>query len=397
MCSCNRLHHTVVKCTRLSTQSCEPKTKVRAARQRRKAATSSSVTIRDVAAKAGVSTATVSRALTSPEQVSPDARARVAAAIRATGYTPNATARNLRSRSTKMVLSLVPGMSNTFFNPILNAIEDTLWASGYGMIIGETGHNPAKEAHYARLVRSGQVDGVILFTGRLPRDEAGVLSPGHIPMALVCVEIPGEDSISVFDVANRATARAAVDYLIACGHRRIAHIFGPPDNVEARERRRGYLDSLRAAGISVDDSLIWGDGFRYETGVASGHRYLDLGRDRRPTAVFAGADGAAVGFIKTVAQAGVRIPEDVSIVGFDDIDFAEVIDPPLTTMRQPREALGRAAARDLVQRMAGGAADLPPTRLRLPCKLVKRGSVGEISEPKAKIRTKRRRSSAPIT
>jgi LacI family repressor for deo operon, udp, cdd, tsx, nupC, and nupG len=364
----------------------------RAVRQRRKTAASSAVTIRDVAAKAGVSTATVSRALTSPEQVRPEARAAVAAAIRETGYTPNATARNLRARSTKMVLALVPGMSNTFFNPILNAIEDTLWASGYGMIIGETGHNPAKEAHYARLVRSGQVDGVILFTGRIPRDEAGVLSPGQIPMAIVCVEIPGEDGVSVFDAANRAAAQAAVDHLIAGGHRRIAHIHGPPDNTEARERRCGYADALRAAGITADDSLIWSNGFRHENGVESAHLYLSL--DRRPTAVFAGADAAAIGFIKTVRRAGVRVPEDVSVVGFDDLDSAEVIDPPLTTMHQPRDELGRAAASDLILRMSGEATCLAPTRVRLPCPLVKRGSVREIAAPKAKPKTRRRRASA---
>lgn len=337
----------------------------------------------------------MSRALTSPEQVSPEARARVAAAIRETGYTPNATARNLRARSTKMVLSLVPGMSNTFFTPILEAIEDTLWESGYGMITGETAHNPAKEAHYARLVRSAQVDGVILFTGRLPRDAAGVLSPGHIPMAIVCVEIPDEDGVSVFDVANRTAARGAVDYLISCGHRRIGFIAGPPDNIEARERQRGYRDSLRAAGIALDDTLIWGDGYRFESGVDAAHLYLRLDPDRRPTAVFAAADAAAIGFIKTVRQDGVCVPDDVSIVGFDDLDFAEVIDPPLTTMHQPRDELGRAAANDLVLRMSGEAIDLAPTRVRLPCPLVKRGSVRRIAVPKTKPKTPQRRARAP--
>ncbi|MGH6925954.1 MAG: LacI family DNA-binding transcriptional regulator [Propylenella sp.] len=336
-----------------------------------------SVTIRDVAAKARVSTATVSRALASPEQVSPSARARVMEAIRETGYTPNALARSLRARSTKIVLVLVPGMSNTFFTPILNAIEDTLWAAGYGMIMGDTGHSAEKEAHYVRLVRSGQVDGVILFTGRLPRDEGGVLAPGQVPMALVCNEIPGEDGVSVFDVANRVAARAAVDFLLASGHRRIAHISGPTDNVEAIARQQGYRDALRAAGLAMDGAYVWEGGFRFDSGIAGGVRYLKLAR--RPTAVFAAADDAAIGFIRTVRRAGVRVPEDVSVIGFDDIDSAELIDPPLTTMRQPRAELGRAAAQDLVNRMVTGGADLPTSRLRLACELIERASVRRIS------------------
>ncbi len=345
-------------------------------RRRRSARTKSRVTIRDVAARAGVSTATVSRALAAPGQVSPAARALVAAAIRATGYTPNAAARSLRARSSRMVLALVPGMSNTFFTPILNAIEDTLWAAGYGMIIGETDHSAAKEAHYVRLVRSGQVDGVILFTGRLPRDQGGFLAPDTVPMALVCNEIPGVDDVSVFDVANRVAARLAVEHLIARGHRHIAFIAGPSGNVEAVARRHGYRDALRAAGIDTGARHVWGGSFRFEAGVDAERRYLAL-RDR-PSAVFAAADAAAVGFIKTVRQAGVRVPGDISLVGFDDIDFAEVIDPPLTTIRQPRADLGRAAAKDLLARMVDGRDGLPPTRLRIACKLIERGSVRDI-------------------
>ncbi len=109
-----------------------------------------------------------------------------------------------------------------------------------------------------RLVRGGQVDGVIVFTGRLPRDEAGVISPDQIPMALICNEIPGEDGVSVFDVGNRVAARAAVEYLIANGHRDIAHIAGPAGNVEAQARELGYRDALRAAGIAVNDAAYLG-------------------------------------------------------------------------------------------------------------------------------------------
>ena len=227
-------------------------------------------TISDVARRAGVSTATVSRALATPDRVAAETRAKVAAAVAETGYTPNAAARNLRARSTRIVLALMPGMSNTFFNPILNAIEETLSAAGYGMIIGDTRNSAAREAHYARLIRAGQVDGLILFTGHLPRGEDGSVDVGNLPIALICNEIPGDSDHSVFDVDNRLAAKKAVGYLIAAGHRRIGFIGGPEGNVEAVERRRGYLEALSTAGLPAEESLIWPGNFQFEAGRRSG-------------------------------------------------------------------------------------------------------------------------------
>ncbi len=349
-------------------------------------------TILDVARRAGVSTATVSRAIASPDRVAEETRSKVIAAIAATGYTPNASARNLRARSTRIVLALVPGMSNTFFTPILNAVEDTLSAAGYGMIIGDTRHSAQKEAHYTRFILAGQVDGVILFTGHLPRD--GDLTPetDRVPIALVCNEIVGDDRYSVFDVDNREAARRATAHLIAAGHRHIAHIAGAGDNVEAGERLRGFRDALGAAGIAADESAIWSGGFRFEDGVTSAARFLTM--KKRPTAVFASTDDGAIGFIRTVRDAGIRTPEDVSVVGFDDIDYASVIEPPLTTMRQPRAALGRLAAEDLLARMRPDSPYIPPARGRLRCELIERKSVRPISAAEAS--GKRRSASAPV-
>ena len=331
-------------------------------------------TILDIARRAGVSTATVSRALARPESVAPDTRARVMAAIDESGYTPNATARSLRARATKIVLALVPGMSNTFFTPILTAIEDVLSAAGYGLIVGDTRNTPAKETLYARLIRAGQVDGVILFTGHLPRDEESRLADGPAPIVLVCNEIPGETAYSIFDVANRQAARTATEHLVAAGHRRIAHIAGPAGNVEAEERSRGFLEALKAARLPFDRELAWGGSFRYEAGLEAADRFLALAEP--PTAVFAAADHAAIGFIKAVREAGFRTPDDVSVIGFDDIDdYCSVIDPPLTTMRQPRVELGRLAAEDLIARMVRGKGPVAPVRARLRCTLVERRSV----------------------
>lgn len=351
-------------------------------------------TILDVARRAGVSTATVSRALASPERVAEETRSKVIAAIAATGYTPNASARNLRARSTKIVLALVPGMSNTFFTPILNAIEDSLSSAGYGMIIGDTGNSRQKEAHYTRFILAGQVDGVILFTGHLPRD--GDLTPAsdRVPIVLVCNEIVGDDSYSVFDVDNRDAARRATAHLIVAGHRHIGHIAGADYNVEAGERVRGFRDALEAAGIVPDESAIWPGGFRFEDGVLAAQAFLAL--TQRPTAVFAAADDAAIGFIRTVRDAGVRTPEDVSVVGFDDIDYASVIEPPLTTVRQPRADLGRLAAEDLLDRMGPDAPHIPPTRRRLRCELIERSSVRRLGRAEA-LRTRARMTASAVS
>lgn len=337
------------------------------------------VTILDVAKRAGVSTATVSRTLTDPARVAESTRDRVIAAIAETGFTPNASARNLRSRSTKIVLSLVPGLNNTFFTPILNAIEDTLSEAGYGMIIGDTRHSPVKERLYAQLIRAGQVDGIILFTGQLPHEAEAVIRAGRPPVALVCNEIPGEADFPVFDVTNRRSACLAVEHLIEAGHRRIALIAGAPDNIEAEQRRMGYRDAIEAAGMTVDDGLIWGDNFRLDAGIEAGRRFLAA--TDRPTAVFASADEAAIGFIKTLRETAIRVPEDVSVIGFDDLDNTDLIDPPLTTMHQPRADLGHAAASDLLLRMQDETSALPPTRLRLPCRLVVRKSVRRLDAP----------------
>src|SRR5262249_38381523 len=148
------------------------------------------VTIFDVARRAGVSTATVSRALATPEQVAEQTRNKVFAAIAETGYTPNATARNLRSKSTKMVLALLPGLGNSFWNVIINAVEEVLTEAGYGVIFGDTRNDPWRENHYDQLVRGGQVDGVLLFTGRLPREGFALLDRA-IPITLVCNEVAG--------------------------------------------------------------------------------------------------------------------------------------------------------------------------------------------------------------
>jgi LacI family repressor for deo operon, udp, cdd, tsx, nupC, and nupG len=163
-----------------------------------------------------------------------------------------------------------------------------------------------------------------------------------------------------------------VDYLVSVGHRRIAHITGPGHSVETNERVLGYRDGLAAAGIAVDEAIIWDGSFRLAGGEAAARRYLAM--SERPTAVFCANDETAIGFIKTVRDAGLSIPRDVSVAGFDDIEYSALFEPALTTMRQPRAELGRLAAESLVRRM-GNTGTPVPRRTRLICTLMVRDSV----------------------
>jgi LacI family repressor for deo operon, udp, cdd, tsx, nupC, and nupG len=330
------------------------------------------VTILDVARRAGVSTATVSRALAAPAQVTAQTRGKVFAAIEATGYTPNVTARNLRARSTKMVLALLPGLGNSFWNVIINAVEEVLTEAGYGVIFGDTRNDPWRENHYDQLVRGGQVDGVLLFTGRLPRDSFALLDR-TIPITLVCNEVPGLEDLPLFGINNREAARAMTEHLIARGHRRIAHIAGPATNPEAVARVHGYCDALTAAALAVQDDLIWPGNFNFAAGAKAAEHFLAM--DDRPTAIFAASDEIAIACIKGLKDGGHAVPDDVSVAGFDGIDYSAMYDPALTTVLQPRAELGRLAAENLVHRMARETPAEPPRQTRLPCTLLIRDSV----------------------
>ncbi|BCP52745.1 LacI family transcriptional regulator [Kaistia sp. 32K] len=332
-------------------------------------------TIQDVARRAGVSTATVSRALALPERVAEATREAVFSAIRETGYTPNAAARSLRAKSTKMVLVLLPGIGNSFFTPVLNALEEVFTEAGYGVLIGYTRESRRRETHYARVIRAGQVDGVLVVTGNVPRDEEFASVPDTVPTSLMFADMPGTEHVSLFDVDNRDASAAAVRYLISQGHRRIAHIPGAAGGVEAQERLGGYCDAIREAGLPVDEALIWrgASNFDFASGDRAAARYFELAA--KPTAVFAAADEIALGFMRALKSKGVGIPSDVSVVGFDDIEYAVHYDPALTTMRQPRTELGRLAAHDLLGRMTGRNEKVALSKVRLPCELVVRESV----------------------
>lgn len=327
--------------------------------------------IKEVARLAGVSTATVSRALATPDQVSPETRARVMAAVAKVGYVPNPAARSLRSRKAHMVLVALPDLSNTFFSQVLRGIEEALFAAGYGMVVGDLNGAPEKESRFADFAAAGQVDGVLLLNGHLFRQNG---EPGAdaaelgVPMVGLCEAIPDTD-IPQIEVDNRDAARRMTEYLAGLGHREIGYVCGPADNILERERFAGYRDGLAGAGLAFDPALVWPGDWKLETGAAVGR--LILASTQRPTAVFCSNDEMAIGLLRVLAAAGVRVPEEMSVAGFDDIEFAVMATPALTTIRQPRRELGQQGASALLDLLGGGT---PPRRIRLQTELVERAS-----------------------
>lgn len=335
--------------------------------------------IAEVAALAGVSTATVSRALSDPGKLRQETLARVEAAIRATGYTPNLAARSLRARRSMVVLVVVPDIANPFFADVLRGIEEALSAAGYGLLIGNLGPGPGKQGQMLDIVQAGQVDGVILLNGAIPRDATRSLDRMGIPLVAVCEAIPGARFAQV-EVQNREAGREGARHLLRLGHRRLAYLAGPEGNILEIERQGGFRAELAEAGIT--ELTVYAGDFTFAAGVAAAAPFLAAAQ--RPTAVFAANDEMAIGFLKTVRVSGVRVPEDVSILGFDGIDFADYVDPMLTTFRQPRRELGQAGAGLLVRAMSGETA---AAHIRLPVSLQVRESTGRHqTAPEPKLR-----------
>ena len=321
-------------------------------------------TISDVARQAGISTATVSRTLASPEKVTARTRAIVMEAVRKIGYVPNLAARNLRTSRTRTILAVLPDLGNVFFSRVLRGISDTLVAQGYSLIIADTRNSAAREAQYAEFVLAGRVDGVLLLNGRS-------ILPGRtgVPTVSLCERIPDAPFPHV-ETENRESARAMTDYLASLGHRSIGYLRGPVTNVLEHERFAGYKDALRAARLKYDPALVTCGDFTLESGEAAAALYLS--RPALPDAIFACNDEMAMGLIRGLSAAGVAVPRDVSVAGFDDIEFAEAYNPPITTVRQARREIGEQAAMLLLKLIDGELA--AKREIRLTAELVIRKS-----------------------
>lgn len=316
---------------------------------------------------AGVSVATVSRVMSNPAIVAEATRRAVEDAIAQTGYTLNVAARNLRQQQVGGVLALVPKLANPFFSVILSGIADVLRGKGLNLLVLDTvtTGGPDGQAIGTYLTRSHS-DGVLVLDGSL--DAALFRQPNCPPVVQACEWIAGLDAPRV--LANNAEGgRLAIAHLAGLGHRDILHLTGPVENSLTGSRREGVLAGLSEFDLpNGGDRLLRGD-FSLRSGFDAARQLLAM--DRGPTAVFCDNDEMAIGLLNGLVQGGLRVPEDMSIIGFDNIAMSAYTLPPLTTIRQHRADLGRRAAETLLTLIEGKTC---PDEQILPVELVQRDS-----------------------
>ena len=329
-------------------------------------------TLRDVAAAARVHPATASRAL-NPETrilVSEETARRVGAAAAALGYRPNPVARSLRTRRSHTVGVLIPDLNNPLFPPIVRGLEDRLGAAGYVALLGNTDGDSGKEQMIFEQMRARHVDGFVLATAHEHNPVLAEAARAELPVVLMNRLAP-DYSFSSVSADNEQGMRMAVAHLAALGHTRIAHIAGPPQVSTGEGRRRGFLEGMKASGLAVDEDLIiTASAYTVDEGTRCGRELL--GRGARCTAVAVANDMLAVGCYTGLDEAGLRCPDDLSLVGFNDMPFIDRLRPPLTTVRFPHYQLGTEAAQLLLERVANR--DCPVKILYLAPELIVRGS-----------------------
>jgi LacI family transcriptional regulator len=330
------------------------------------------VTLRDVAARAGVHPATASRAL-NPETrllVREDTARRVLDAAEFLGYRPNPVARSLRTRRSHSIGVLIPDLNNPLFPPIVRGIEDRLAAAGYVALIGNTDGDAERERMLFEQMRARHVDGFVLATAHLGDPLLIESARAELPVVLMN-RLAHDHSLPSVSVDNERGIRMAVTHLAGLGHRRIAHIAGPQEVSTGLARYRGFLAAMEALGLPADpDLVVSAKAFTVEEGLRCSRLLLE--RDRGCTAVAAGNDMLAVGCYAALDEAGLRCPEDLSVVGFNDMPFIDRLHPPLTTVRFPHYQVGKEAAQLLLERIAGHAG--PVKVLFLAPEFVVRGS-----------------------
>jgi len=284
--------------------------------------------------------------------------------VEKSGYVKNKLASSFRTRRANTIVVLVPDITNSFFSNIIQGIETVARKAGYRILLGDMQNDPNNALSYGELCAQRQADGVICLGRTIP------FPPGWPPLVMACeydavIPIPG------VGIDNTGAALETVRYLGAHGHSRIAYINGPEDSPLCKDRMAGYRSGMKELGVRNTQSLVYSGDFSLDSGAAAAAAILD--NKVLPTAILAANDAMAIGALQVLKKQGLRVPEDISMVGFDDIKFAAYCDPPLTTIRQPRNEIGELSMQIMLDILNGVS---PGTqRHELPHTLVERESV----------------------
>ena len=325
--------------------------------------------IKDVARHANVSVTTVSHVINKTRFVSADLEQRVWEAVRVTNYQPNALARSLRIKQTRTIGMVIPDNANPFFAEVAHQIEDQSFDLGYNVILCNTEGSLKKEQSYVNVLLEKQVDGVVLVATSYKSEHLRQIVGGGLPVVVVDREL--EDlHCDVVIADNLSVGQRATRYLLEIGHQVIACITGPSDITPSSERVRGYHQALEAAGLQYQAELLEPGNFQADGGYSAMRKLL--AKNPRPTGVFACNDIMAIGALRAIGEAGLKVPQDIAIVGVDNIPLAEYTTPPLTTVALPYKEMGRLATELLISRINGDKST--PQRHVLGTKLVVRAS-----------------------
>jgi LacI family transcriptional regulator len=336
----------------------------------------SKVTIVEVAKKAKVSLGTVSRVINNDAHVAPGTRERVSSVIQDLGYVANRQARGLKGMKTNVIGVLVPDLATSYIGEILHGIDSELALNQFELMLFTTHRAAIKEANYVANMVQGMVDGLLLVLPRTPSNYIGTLDLHKFPFVLIDHQGTGNPCAAV-GATNWQGGYNATEYLIKLGHRRIGFITGSMDLGCAEDRLKGYRSALRTHHIKEDESLVYEGDFLQMDGYTGASALLNL--PSPPTAIFASNDVMAMGVMDAVRNRNLRIPDDVSVIGFDNIQQSAMVYPPLTTIQQPLEQMGRVATQMLLNILKNPKNDVG--RIELPTELIIRSST---SAPKDK-------------
>jgi LacI family transcriptional regulator len=333
---------------------------------------SSSVTIRDVARQAGVSVATVSRYINRNAPVSEAVRERLSRVMTDLRYVPHAAARHLASRKTRVIGLLLNNLHNDFFVPLLNGIEAVIRKKEYNLIVA-TYHANSRDT-VPPPIGPHNTDGLLVFSDGLVDEDLANLNASGFPMVLLHRSSPNSLKIPSVTVENREVTHKLVEHLIQVhGKRRILLVRGPMHQEDANCRVEGYKSALAANGIPFEEDLVLNGDFERDIAYQVLNEFLNNGKRVAFDAVFTGDDDAAIGVLQALHEHGYKIPEDVAVVGFDDLGFASFLNPPLTTVRAPTESVGKIAAEKLFSLLESQPSD---EAITLPTEIIYRRSCG---------------------
>ena len=333
----------------------------------------STITIKDVAKQAGVSISTVSRVINDSKPVTDEVKQKVLDVIKETGYIPNPLARSLVTKKSQLIGVIVPEVSDSFVNEILNGIEEVAKMYDYEILLANTYSDKAQELKCINLLRAKQVEGIVMISWKVEEEHINYIQNCGIPASYISKTARDYD-IHTVSVNNTEATYDMTKYLIEKGHKDIAFIMtSQDDTVLEMERLSGYEKALKEKNIKINKDLIKYGETTYEAGYSSMKELLDEGKV--PHAAFVTGDEAAIGAINAICDAGYRVPEDISVAGFNDVKIAKIYRPKLTTVHQPLYDMGAVAIRMVIKMINNEP--LEDKKIELPYRIVERESVIE--------------------